>query len=72
MDEAKGRDLVDTAIMRPAENFDLEYLDTDGGRINIMPAIPMEAGHTYRIQLWSNATVTVWHMIADGIRAPMQ
>lgn len=60
------RILADMAVMVPPEDTTLSFVETPQGRIELMPPIPLKKDTHYRIQLWTDGTVSLWELIADG------
>ena len=72
MDEAFGRELVSIAIIQFPEDRTIQYVDTEIGRIDISPGIELKAQELYRLQLWDDGTISMWQLIADGVKGMLQ
>ncbi len=67
-----GRKVTDCIRIFFDEDKDLEWVDTDAGRIDLTPAIELKGGVEYRLELFTDATIQVWELIADGVKGLVQ
>lgn len=66
------RTLMGMVDVKVEQDMPLDFVETQEGRIEINPAIPLKANELYRVQLWNDGTVSVWQLIAEGFKPESQ
>jgi hypothetical protein len=65
------RVLVGMLDLSVPEDTTLDHVETQNGRLEINPSIPLKAKELYRLQLWNDGTISLWMLVAEGAKGPV-